>query len=52
MSFISYIVENKLAEIPGQRPSFLLARYVGITLYLMDTPTKLLSLKHLNKHEW
>ena len=52
MGFISHIIENKYAEISGLRPSFLLARYFGITLYLLDVPTKLISLKHLNKHEW
>ena len=52
MGFLSYLIENKVAELPGFRPSFLLPRYLGMTFYLLDIPTKILSLKHLNKHEW
>lgn len=52
MSFISSIIEQKKVEINGFRPSYLLARYIGVTLYFLDIPTHLLSLKHLNKHEW
>jgi hypothetical protein len=52
MEFISYIIENKKVEYNGLRPSFLLARYFGVILHLLNIPTKLISLKHLNKHEW
>lgn len=52
MGFISYLVESKRAEVPGFRPSYLLARYIGMSLHLLNIPTKLLSLKHLSKHEW
>ena len=60
MSFISYIIENKKVESIRiknykrryYRPSFLIARYFGVTLHLLDVPTKLISLKHLNKSEW
>ena len=52
MGFITTIIENKKAEYPGLRPSFLLARYFGVTIHLLNVPTKLISLKHLNKHEW
>ena len=31
---------------------FLVARYFGVTQHLLNVPTKLISLKHLNKHEW
>ena len=62
MSFISYIIENKIVEYVKShkyrrrqryyRPSFLIARYFGVKLHLLDVPTKLISLKHLNKREW
>ena len=52
MGFITTIIEEKKAEHEGLRPSFLLARYFGITIHLINVTTKLLSLKHLNKHEW
>ena len=61
MEFISYIIENKKVEIKDNnskkntlkyRPSFLLARYIGIILHLLNVPTKLIGLKHLNKKEW
>ena len=44
MEFISFIIENKYVEIDGFRPSFLLARYIGVTLYLFDVPKKLIML--------
>ena len=52
MGFMTTIIEGKKAEHKGLRPSFLLARYFGVTIHLMNVPTKLISLKHLNKHEW
>jgi hypothetical protein len=52
MGFISKVIETKGAEHKGLRPSFLLARYIGVTIHLLNVPTKLISLKHLNKHEW
>lgn len=52
MGFISFIIENRKVELNKLRPSFLLARYFGVTLHLLDIPTKLISLRHLNKHEW
>lgn len=52
MKFISHIIENKYVEVKGFRPSYLLARYIGVTLELIDVETTLLSLQHLSRHEW
>jgi len=52
MRFVSHIIENKLVDYKGFRPSYLLARYIGVSIHLNDTETTLLSLKHLNRHEW
>jgi hypothetical protein len=54
MSFISHVIENKLAERPKswRRPSTLLDRYFAVALMLEDVLEKPIALKHLNFKQW
>lgn len=54
MSFISYVIENKLCERPNswERPSTLMDRYIGIALMLDETSIIPYTIKHMNMCQW
>ena len=55
MKFISFVIENRLAERPHsfRRPSTLLDRYIAVALMLHSSSEKVsMSLKHSNLKQW
>lgn len=55
MQFISYVIEERLAERPHsfKRPSTLLDRYIAVALLLNQSADKIsMSLKHQNRKQW